>query len=391
VIFLKNGSAKDFATLLSQLVQGKNTAARAAGATEVRPAGSPPPAPNAAPAAPIATVLTGADTSEEFSPFLTILPEERSNALIVAGTEQDITQIRQLVERIDILLAQVRIEVVIAEVTLTDAATSGINTLGLKIVNDKLVGFNSSGAGFSNISGVFTNAADGSTQLSADIALVTTPRKNNTVILSVPTIITTHNKEANIFVGEQRPVISSYLNDAGGGSTIGGSGYRSTVTSKDIGIELTVKPLIGNDGSVQLEITQEVNDVLGEILIDGNEQPRIGRRATKSFISVKSGETIVLGGLQRHSKTRSTNRLGPIPIIGDLLGSRSRDDTRTDLVFFLRPYVLTQYAGGQRRRVAAGRYGPAAGRHSRGHRSFVHPAQLEKASGPAALNRAAQP
>ncbi|HET7535486.1 MAG TPA: type II secretory pathway, component PulD, partial [Candidatus Didemnitutus sp.] len=98
------------------------------------------------------------------------------------------------------------------------------------------------------------------------------------------------------------------------------------------------------DGSVQLDIKQEVNDVLGEIIIDGNPQPRIGRRSTESFISVKSGEIIVLGGLQRTSHSRTTNRLGPIPIIGDLLGSRSRDDQRTDLVFFLRPYILTNTA-----------------------------------------------
>src|SRR5690606_34259595 len=78
--------------------------------------------------------------------------------------------------------------------------------------------------------------------------------------------------------------------------------------------------------------------------IDGNPQPRIGRRSTKSFISVKSGETIVLGGLQRNSRRRNTNRLGPIPFIGDLLGTRRREDTRTDLVFFLRPYVLTNTA-----------------------------------------------
>jgi general secretion pathway protein D len=56
---------------------------------------------------------------------------------------------------------------------------------------------------------------------------------------------------------------------------------------------------------------------------------------------VKSGEFIVLGGLQRTSRSHTTSRLGPIPIIGDLLGSRSRGTQRTDLVFFLRPYILT--------------------------------------------------
>jgi general secretion pathway protein D len=345
VIPLKNATAKEVAALLSQLVQGRNTAAKAAGTENVRPGAGPanPAAPPQPPSAPAAPGAGAGESNREFSELLTILADDRSNALIVSGLADDIELIRELVAKIDVLLPQVRIEVVIAEVTLGDEATSGISALGLRVVNNRLVGFSGSAAGVDVTNGTFTNAADGSTQLSADISLVTTPRKNNTTILSVPTIITTHNKEGSIFVGEQRPVISSYLNDTANTGTIG-NGYRSTITSKDIGIELVVKPLIGLDGSVQLEITQEVNDILGDILIDGNLQPRIGRRSTKSFISVKSGETIVLGGLQRNSNSKTTNRLGPIPILGDLLGTRKRSNARTDLVFFLRPYVLTNTA-----------------------------------------------
>ncbi|HEX2099754.1 MAG TPA: hypothetical protein VHF69_03765, partial [Candidatus Synoicihabitans sp.] len=75
--------------------------------------------------------------------------------------------------------------------------------------------------------------------------------------------------------------------------------------------------------------------------IDGNLQPVIGKRETESFISVRNGEIIVLGGLQRENNTRSRSRLGPIPIIGDLFGPRSRSKEKTDLIFFLRPVVLT--------------------------------------------------
>jgi general secretion pathway protein D len=348
VIFLKNASAKEIASLLSNLVQGRNQATRSTSSDGSRSVGTAPGANPATPPggpqpSPAVAAIVATEASQNFSDLLTILAEERSNALIVSGTMADIRLIRDLVDQIDVLLDQVRIEVVIAEVTLSDEATSGISALGLKILNNKLVGFSGTAAGVDSVTGSFSNAADGSTQLSADISLVTTPRKNNTTILSVPTIITTHNKEGSIFVGESRPVISSYLNDNSSGTNTGGigTGYRSTVNSTDIGIELTVKPLIGKDGSVQLEITQEVNDVLGDIIIDGNPQPRIGRRSTKSFISVKSGETIVLGGLQRNTRSRNTNRLGPIPFLGDLLGSRKRENTRTDLVFFLRPYVLT--------------------------------------------------
>ncbi len=349
VIYLKHAAAKDVAAILSLLVSGQNNAAKSSGQEALRPVTSAPGTPAApgpippaaaAPVPALAALNLPLDSSNQFSSLLTILPEERSNSIVVSGTLDDVRLINELVAKIDILLAQVRIEVVIAEVTLGNSATSGISALGLKILDGKLVGFGATGAGFV-VSDVTLDAV--THDLSATIALGTTPRKTNAVILSQPNIITTHNKEGHIFVGEQTPIVSNYINNGSTGTGgIGNSGsFSSNVAYKDIGIDLKVKPLIGADGSVQLEITQEVNDVLGTVNIGGNDQPRIGRRSTESFVSANSGDIIVLGGLQRTSKSKNTSRLGPIPIIGDLLGTRSREDTRTDLVFFLRPTVLT--------------------------------------------------
>lgn len=359
VIYLKHAAAKDVATILSQLVSGQNNAAKTLGSESVRPYGqaagpnatptaTPPGGPQVATPQPIVNITPaslgiGAESSNQFSSLLTILPEERSNSIVISGTVDDVRLINDLVAKIDVLLAQVRIEVVIAEVTLGDKATSGISELQLIVQNDKLVGGSGILPGMTLEEFVVTSpgvVGSGPYDLAGIINLASTPRKSNATILSQPNIITTHNKEGIIFVGESRPVISSYLNDSTGSTTVG-SGYRSTVGQREIGIRLTAKPLIGTDGSVQLELKQEVEDVLGEIEIDGNPQPRIGMRETQSFVSARSGEIIVIGGLQRTSKTRGTSRLGPIPIIGDLLGSRTRDENRTDLIFFLRPTVLT--------------------------------------------------
>lgn len=359
VIYLKHAAAKDVATILTQLVSGQNNATKALGTESARPYGQNV-APVAAPGAPAAanpppapavnlsltSLGLAVESTNQFSALLTILPEERSNSIVISGTVDDVRLINELVAKIDVLLAQVRIEVVIAEVTLSDNATSGISELGLKIEGDRLMGGSASLPGASISDVVVTSpgvVGAGPYDLAAVVNLATTPRKTNATILSQPNIITTHNKEGRIFVGESRPTISSYLND-GTGTSVGVGGYRSTLTPQKIGIELTVKPLIGTDGSVQLEITQKVDDILGEITIDGNPQPRIGNRETESFVSVRSGEIIVLGGLQRSSKSRNSSRLGPIPLLGDLLGTRSREDTRTDLVFFLRPTVLTNTA-----------------------------------------------
>lgn len=345
VIYLKHAAAKDVADILSNLVSGQNETTLRSSSQKSVPATrlTTPSTPSTNSTTAAVVPALGLEPSNQFSEVLTILPEERSNSIVVSGTVDDLRLIQELVAKIDVLLAQVRIEVVIAEVTLNNESASGISQLGLQIDGDKLVGFSGSGSGIGVTDAVFSRPAAGALDLAAQISLVTTPRKTDTNILSVPNIVTTHNKEGKIFVGEKRPVISSYLSDSSSGGNVG-SGYRSTISSEDIGIELTVTPLIGVDGSVQLEIAQEVEDVLGNVTIDGNEQPIIGKRSTESFVSVHSGDIIVLGGLQRSTQSKTTSRLGPIPILGDLFGRRSKSNKRTDLIFFLRPTVLTNTA-----------------------------------------------
>lgn len=348
VIFLRHADAQQVATLVTSLVTGQTTAAARAGNT-VRTATvnrAPTPAPTAAAAA-AGPAQMGAD---EFSNNLTVLPDIRSNSVVVSGTHDDLRLLHELIEKVDVVLPQVRIEVVIAEVKLSDTDINGFNTLGLTVTNGKLVGVGGVGAGFNvNGSPATTNsllpqnqsavnatqgtlAANGN--LSATIGLNTTPRKGDLRVLSVPAITTTHNKEATIFVGESRPVIT--------GATIAPQTGQVTsqVSQRDIGIQLKVLPLIGKDGAVQLQVSQSVEDILGSVLLDGNDQPIIGRRTTDSFVSAMSGEIVVLGGLQRKITTKSTSRLGPIPFLGDLFGSSTDVEEKQELIIFLRPYVL---------------------------------------------------
>ena len=352
VIFLRHADAQQVATLITSLVTGQTTGAARAGNTIRRTTlngGAAPIAPVAA-AAPSAAQM-GAD---EFSSNLTVLADIRSNSIVVSGTSDDLRLLHELIDKVDIVLPQVRIEVVIAEVKLSDSETSGFNALGLTVQNGKLVGVGGNGGGF-NVSGnppnlgttlvpntsTFVTPAQGTltgNDLSATIGLVTTPRKGDLKVLSVPAITTTHNKEATIFVGESRPVIT--------GSTVAATTGQvtSTVSQRDIGIQLKVLPLIGKDGAVQLQISQSVEDILGSTQLDGNAQPIIGRRTTDSYVSAMSGEIVVLGGLQRTVTTKSTSRLGPIPIIGDIFGSSTNLEEKQELIIFLRPYVLNSSA-----------------------------------------------
>ena len=131
VIYLRHAEAPKVATLLTQLVTGQTSAAQRANAQSVRP-GNINPTPTAptqavpgvitAPTTPTVNI-PGVDSllgsgSTEFSSLVTIIPDERSNAVVVSGTVDDIRLLTALIEKIDTILAQVRIEVVIVEVTL---------------------------------------------------------------------------------------------------------------------------------------------------------------------------------------------------------------------------------------------------------------------------------
>ncbi len=344
VIFLRHANATEVATLLTQLVTGQTKAVTATTGTRSTAGANRATAPAATNAAAANNAKTSDQNgADEFSSMTTVLADVRSNSIVVSGTKDDLRLLRELIDKVDVVLPQVRVEVVIAEVTLTDTDTSGISALGLQVANGKLTGISGAfpGGTLSNDGTAgFANLMAGN-DLSGVIGLTTTPTKNDTHILSVPTITTTHNKEATIFVGESRPVVTGSQSTASGTS---GFVTSSTVSQRDIGINLKVLPLIGKDGSVQLQITQQVEDVLGEVKLDGNDQPVIGRRSTDSFVSAMSGEIIVLGGLQRTQDTVTANRLGPIPIIGDWLGSSTKSKTRTELVILMRPYVLNNSA-----------------------------------------------
>lgn len=351
VIQLNHAKAVDVVTVLTRIINGQTQAVRQ-NSQSVRPgAGLQPvqttptlnpggPMPALPPAMANANSLDGLGAgSSEFSGIMTVVNDDRTNSVVVSGTADDIRLLRELVAKLDIVLAQVRIEVVIAEVTLDDNHQSGISALGLKIEGDKLVGFSGTASGISLTNGTVTRPG---LDLSAEIAIGTTPRKSNNNILSVPAIVTSHGKESVIFSGESRPVVTGTVQSGAGASS--GLASSSTVQQLQIGTRLTVTPYIGVDGSVQLDIKQKVEDVTGEVQIDNNKQYIIGSREANNYVTAKTGEIIVLGGFQKKIDLKSTSRLGPIPILGDIFGARRKDKYRQELIFFLRPTVLTNNA-----------------------------------------------
>ena len=348
VIALRHGDAAEITGILNEIISGQaeedGPEVRQGARAQPGPTQGQQAQPSQGQPAPSVTVrgaarAGGDDYGLQFSDKLTIVADERSNSLIVTGTKRDIEQAKQLIEKIDVLLPQVRIDVVIAEVSLNSSDDSGIRAFGFNYAGDwdqsYITGISS---GRISLTPFEENTGIRPTRLSMNMVFNIAKTNNNIRLINVPTIMVTHNQEATIIVGESRPVITGSQSDITGGTFT-----RSTVQYRDIGIELTVTPLIGSDGSIQMEIDQTVDNLGGSVEIDGNEQPIITRRQATSFLTVSDGELITLAGFQEAFTDESENQvgiLGEIPILNLLFRPRSDTYRQQELVFFIRPKIL---------------------------------------------------
>ena len=146
---------------------------------------------------------------------------------------------------------------------------------------------------------------------------------------------------------ETRPYLSSVQTKLGTGAN-DADVSNTNIDKVDAGIELTVKPLIGTNGVVQLEISQKVDNFSQESTVVGGRDlrmPHIRRREAKSFVSVQSGDVLVLGGLKQRELTDSKKRMfffGDLPFLGDaLFSSKVKREEIKELIIFIRPKVLS--------------------------------------------------
>lgn len=112
------------------------------------------------------------------------------------------------------------------------------------------------------------------------------------------------------------------------------------VQYKDVGTRLTVRPTISSDGYVTLDVVQEVSNATAETAFDA---PVIATREAATQVTVRDGQTIVLGGLldrQREHTSGGVPFLSDLPIIGGVFGRRTRRSSDTELFLFLTPRVL---------------------------------------------------
>jgi general secretion pathway protein D len=158
--------------------------------------------------------------------------------------------------------------------------------------------------------------------------------------LSTPNLLTLDNEEAKIVIGQNVPFVTGQFTNTG--SSSGSVNPFQTIERKDVGLTLRVKPQISENGTVKLQIFQEVSSV-DPATVNSANGPTTNKRSIESNVLVDDGGIVVLGGLLQDEYSRNQEKVpgvGDVPLFGNLFKSETRTRKKTNLMVFLRPVVV---------------------------------------------------
>ncbi len=372
VVYLRNAEATKIADTLRGLLSGSEAGRSAAT--------SAPAAPSLAPAATGTTPATPAATA----PSSIVQAYAPTNSLIITAPEPVYRALRSVIDKLDSRRAQVLVEALVVEVQTGRASELGVQFQGLSGIGRdgrQVIGgtnFSTSPSAVNsfgtNIVGLAQNLASIGTGLNVGVVngRVSIPGPDGTNIeilnlgvlaralegdtnvnvLSKPNVLTLDNEEAKLLVGQNVPFITGAYTPSATSST----NPFQTIERKDIGLTLRVKPQITEAGTVKLAIFQEVSSISRDATVKGADLIT-NKRSLESTVLVDDGQIIVLGGLIQDDQQASIDKvplLGDIPFLGSLFKYESRSHRKTNLMVFLRPYVLRE--DGAARALTAERY-----------------------------------
>jgi len=270
---------------------------------------------------------------------------EASNALLVRASASQWESIRRAIERLDTMPMQVHIEAQVVEVQLTGELSYGVSWFFDNAVADEAnlplpTGRNSWGS----FAGSITGDGLGWTFLGRNAAAIISALDDVSEVrlLSTPSVVVRNNAEAKLDVGTKIPVNSTSFNPITGepGS---GTGTFTQVQYLDTGVILTVTPRISRDGTVFMQIEQEVSSPGPPRASDPTGNVPINKRSLITEAAIKSGETVMLAGLITDGTTVGSSGipgLSRLPVIGGLFGTKSRTSDRSEVIILVTPRVI---------------------------------------------------
>jgi general secretion pathway protein D len=371
IYFAENAKSKDLAATLNAIYGAKETVATASPTPPLtgRPAGQPPPPtpppPTAAPGGPLTPGLADLGFVEGQFRFIA---DETTNSVIATTTPRQWVDIEPTVRSLDKMPRQVLIEVLVAEITLNEDTSLGLDW-ALKAGKFNLA---QQSITTSSTSTPAIQAPSGFQALGAATALMGLPgagltaftfatdkffamlnamaSDNRVNVVSNPHVMTSENKKAIINVSTSVPIITGQQTStvsvpgqtAGTTSTtITTGGVNQTVEYRDAGVILTVTPRIGERGTVALDVKQEVNSV-GPAVAPTNS-PSFLKREAETSVVLLNNQTLVLGGLIQDKRTinqRGVPIFYKIPVFGFLFGFKEHLIEKSELVLLITPRVV---------------------------------------------------
>ncbi len=293
-----------------------------------------------------------------------IQADPATNALVITAAEPQYRQLRAVIDRLDTRRAQVFVESLIAEVNADKAAEFGIQWQNL-IGNVNNAHFGIAGTNFTiggaNIIGLNRGAASGDTLPSPGVNLGVVRQVNGGYllsalarflethadgnVLSTPNLLTLDNEEARIVIGQNVPFVTGQYTNANTGGT-GSVNPFQTIERRDVGLTLRVRPQISENGTVKMQIFQEVSSVQAGS-VNSPSGLITNKRSIESTVLVDDGAIVVLGGLLQDEYAGNEQKvpgIGDVPLLGRLFKSETRSRRKTNLMVFLRPVVVRDAA-----------------------------------------------
>jgi len=283
----------------------------------------------------------GGHAGEAILANLRITPDVTDNSILVYGNQEAQRIVAQTLRQIDRPPVQVAIEATIAEVTLNDTLSYGVQyflgsqNIGLPADKGSLLSTTSLG------STVLSQVVPGfnflvGSQNMPNIVLSALDNVTSTKILSNPSLVVLNNQAATLQVGDQVPISTGSATVLTANNTV-----VNTIDYRNTGIILQVVPRVSANGTVVLDVSQEDSAV--SPTSTNSLTPTITNRSIKSSIAVPNGQTVLLAGLIKDEVDRTRQGipgLDQIPRIGDLFATQSGTKVRTELIIFIRPVVI---------------------------------------------------
>ena len=266
---------------------------------------------------------------------LRIVPSEENNSLLIFATPTEYAFVMEALAKLDTLPRQVLIEAVLAEVSLSDDQSYGLQWSFTPGDNQITLSDSGSGLASSSFPG-FSYIYSGTS--SVRVVLNALQSRSRVRVLSAPKLIVLNNQTATLQVGDQVPIVTQQQQ----GIAAPGAPVVNTVELRDTGVILKVTPRVNESGLVLLDVSQEVSNVTATTT-SGINSPTIQQRKLTSSIAAQSGTTIVLGGLIRNDSSRGRSGvplLSQIPVLGSLFGKTTTKSSRSELVILLTPTVM---------------------------------------------------